>query len=714
MHHAHLFRATLLWGTLLVAPPRPIPEAVGAQYGGDQISLEGIERLFESGQYDSFAVATRHALRTALEARDSALAGHLYVNRARSELIAGHFHTGLATLDTALAFATQLEDTTLRMSALGFRGMALVGLSHHAEALAAQRQRLALALAIGDRRSEAWARTYIGWGLLDSGHSDRAAASFRAAANDFTTIGYRRGALDALLGFANAAESTGDVARSRTTFRRVISVADSIGDLRIGAQTRNRLGTIELSCGDRRRALALFLRSYTVLDSAHYAALATQPLSNCAAVLVELGRRRDATRLYSRALALCDSLGMSNLALEMLDDIAALYLAEERPAAAATMARRLVGSCGATARLRATGALELAYALVARDSAAAALGELHAYLGSDSVTAEIDAEMHALAARAALSAGQPRRAFALARIAEKESRTMPASTEHTRALCSLALAQAALGHQRRAACTLAHTRSIYRRSRLTTPDIAWRATLRSTMYGNLVDAAVVVDSVYATADSLWGHLESIKGIVTPAPAGDAATTHTSLTVLQQSVLRPGELVLNFFVGQRMVWVFAVSRKRVVVRCMDIDATAHRCRALHALLISPPDSIDPRLQDAIRQSLARTATELLGSAQTRARRMARAVPPSGVGRRSRMRRIHRSVPLIGPDRTRPVRTGVGDVHRHPRVGMERQQRTVALHCCGVERRGRDCPQHATSATRTAPGAVTRRGHSPLGP
>lgn len=538
--------------------------------------IEQLQQLIASSRFDSALTFAGTATTSALARGDSLYLGALMVESGRAQLGLGNPALAFETLTRAQQIAEAQRDTVSWMSALGFQALALAYLGRYDEALARNHARLELALAAKDPLSEAWARVGIAYDAIVRARYAVAETEYELAAAGFRAAGAAREELVCLVGLGRARDNLGDSDGARTTYTRVRDRARALGDRENEADALNNLGVIEYHHGDMATAAAYFEEAWRIRSSSAGPMRAVPMVSNVALVYAELGQYESAARLLTEAIQEVTALGAPEGTRDLTIELANIRHLQGRDRAAVRLYREtLARPERLTTESLTEASMGLSAALASLDSLEASIAVIEGLqrLEDRPGIAATHASANRMLASMYRQLGRYDTALAHARRAEAETREGrwqvrgPVLLELSRSLA--ASGQTAAAHRR-----LLEAVAVMARERSETEDFSWREAMGSRRYVALIDAAGILleyppgAPLNARREALFDTLQRFKSRTllerVSAPRDTARVVRgpvepATLSRLQQDILAPGDLFLDFSVGHDRMYLFAVTR-----------------------------------------------------------------------------------------------------------------------------------------------------------
>ncbi len=577
--------------TLAVAAPAAVAEADSLARGGHvPAALATLDRLLRQLHPPADAPTRRRAL--LLEARLLALSGHSGAAEAAArEALAGAEATG----DSA-----QLGEA-LRWMAYGAGAQGRV-----ADAAALWSRLLNVARARGDRERVGYAHYGLGYAAQIARDLPRARREYAHAAEVFRALELAPFDQWALAAHASACASLGDFGAARAGYREAIALGRRRGDAMGEGRALNDLGALEFEFGDPALALGLYERALVVARGRGDAAGALTPLRNVAVALTYLGHLDDAAARIEEGLGTSGRLGLAVQTSELLEQLAYVRGQQVRLHEATRLFRRCIALDDSLGRQdNAEPVLGLAACLGVMDSTDAALellrtrleprrGELGEYdrLKLDRQWAERLEE-----------AGRYPEALAHSRAVERAAQRLGVASIQFSERTTAARCERALGRPDRALAQLRRGARDWEELRTTQREPEWRERLgdeRRELYTELADLLIEYPAELPAGERIRRALEAVQRFKArtlyerargpaAAPLPPAAYEAVGLRELQTAVLRPGEALVDAYIGRRLGIVFIVTRDTCLARRVPIAASGlgMRLRRFREYLATPP-------------------------------------------------------------------------------------------------------------------------------
>jgi tetratricopeptide (TPR) repeat protein len=309
--------------------------------------------------------------------------GRMLAIEGRAEIMSGKTALGMESIDASIHVSRAARDTTNWMTALGFKGFAVVWQGRYDECVELNRKRLELAQLSKDRVSEAWARTGLGYVSLQRGELAAARVEYATAADLFEAEGRQRAALTPLVGLGRVLNVLQEIDAARECYLRVLTTAREVGDRVQEAHAVNNLGTLEFEYGDVSMAAQYFERAYQSNYDAGDLRGTITPSANIALARVYLGQYSEAVDILTRAAQACEATGSKRLLGSVLVKLAEVRWVQSQTRSSLALYRQAFG---------------LGDALVKKDHDEVVFGMARALTDLDSAAVAADLLTHTFAA----------------------------------------------------------------------------------------------------------------------------------------------------------------------------------------------------------------------------------------------------------------------------------------------------------------------------
>jgi len=532
-----------------------------------------IDSLTYGGGADSARVLVDTHLARAWQSGDSLLAGQLLLRSGQLESIGGSCERAIEYLDRAGEIAKSQRDTTTWSRALGKQGELLYRLGRKEQGRSLIEERLRLARLFSERKYEAEAQMNVGRLALAEQRWQDALDAFNGAITVFRELGEKEPQLTALGRLGVAYLYSGEADSSRVAFQRMLDLAREIDHRPQEAEALQSLGVLEWRNGDMGKAAQYFRFCYDYHRSAGHARHSIRPASNLAETLSYLGMYDEASAILDSAVVICERNGLERELGFVYTNFASIRVRQKRWHAAAEICRQslALGDVLDTGT-RSNATVILTASLLAMDSTHAAIKTATRELESNPYEIQIP-PLETLVAKSYRREGQFEKALAAALRSERACTESTELEDRIEATLELSECYAALDRPEEALAAFYKGLEMVEEIRGFQEGHEWREAFGGTRV--LVSSARIVldhppDREYGERlRSFYDILQRFKArsllerITEPRELGSPTTpfydlTHVSLDDLQKQVLEPGELVLDFVVGETETYVFAVT------------------------------------------------------------------------------------------------------------------------------------------------------------
>jgi tetratricopeptide (TPR) repeat protein len=282
---------------------------------GGNPRLARLDSLWSSGIRDSAAVLTRSLLKEARASGDTDLQIDLLTRAGQQNRFFGRVVEGERDLREATAMAFAAGDSSRAVAALRWLGLVIGIQGRVEESRRLYDSLLVLSTRIGDLRHQGWARIGLAWFAGQEGRGEEAVAHYRAALSLFHECGDSDGEIWALSGLGRALTSRGMPKAAMTCYRRAADLGRARGDPIAEANAINDLATIEFSLGDPGVALGMFERALAIHRKSGSLSETVSPSINIALCHSTLEQYAEAESVLGEALQLCREREYQSLAV---------------------------------------------------------------------------------------------------------------------------------------------------------------------------------------------------------------------------------------------------------------------------------------------------------------------------------------------------------------------------------------------------------------
>jgi tetratricopeptide (TPR) repeat protein len=538
----------------------------------------------------------------------------------------------------AISLAASIGDSARVAAALRWL-VVLVGIQgRSAESRALCDSLLALSLAIHDLRHEGWARIGLAWFAVQEGRAEDAFEENRIAADLFRRCKEPEGEIWALTSVGRVMSSRGRLKAAVDAYRRVVVLSKQNGDPIAEANALNDLGAIEFSLGDPGQALEMFNSSLAIHRRLKSVRETILPAVNVAQCLSILERHDEAESVLAGCLNVAREQSYRDLETMVLMNQAWLSRRRGQLHEAARRYRQVLAVGQDLPLYRQVTALEgLATAMYEMDSLRAAvdlvLQAAELLEGGD--------ERHLLPlirtdlGQGLLDLGRAADAMREGLAASEEASRLGLATEAVKGMVIAGRASMAMGQYREARERFISAARMWEGQRSAPLDPAWREERGFIGHLIAVDLALSVlraDSAEAAERSggarqsrrkaiaeAHDRLQSLKARTRlermlgpgehPGYADSIRIDLATVERLQRDILRPGELLLDYFLGEDASLLFAITRDSLRVLPLPPEKELNEKLTLYSQAVARPpasraERFDPGPLDRIGGRLAR--------------------------------------------------------------------------------------------------------------
>jgi tetratricopeptide (TPR) repeat protein len=531
-----------------------------------------LDSLFSAGAFQQVVDVASQYLAEAEVANDSVMMGRMLTAMGRGGVMLGR-PDGLSTLERSIAVSRAVRDTTNWMSALGYQSLVLSFQGRYDESHELNLLRLELARLSRDKASEAWARTMLGYIALLRGDLETARGEYTQAVDFFFQMDLRREALTPLVGLGRVYNSLHDVDNARECYQRVMETARVVGDRVNEAHAVNNLGTLEYEYGDMELAVQYYQRSREMAAQSGNVRGTITPSSNIALAMQYLGRYQEADSTLSRMLHLCESEGFNEFVPMILTGLAQNRFLQRRYNASVKVYRRLLDMADALPKKQYDEAVfGLSRSLTMLGNPQEALDIIEKSYGS-APEPELPVFIYWSKANCLLELDRPEEALENALAAEKREASYGSGLVVVPFALQLSRCYRRLGRVDDAIAWFEEAVERHSRRQRSRTDYAWRESLGGVEV--LVDESGVIlerpgkprREREAELFDLFQRFKVrtlIDRITEPRKLDEplsqlAEIRLVDLRTVQNDVLEPDEVFLDFAVGYRTGYLFAITR-----------------------------------------------------------------------------------------------------------------------------------------------------------
>lgn len=615
-HNIRTLFIALLLLAFLSEPPSPYADSLDSLTSEQKRTIALLDTLWADGERES-TMAKIDSLLPVASVDEAARFRLELLHRQGGHFIAlGRPAAAEPPLREAVALSESLEDSASLRATMRWHSVALGRSGEFAEARMLFERLRDLSFSASDKRHEGWALVGIGWLEARGGRETNAIEAYQRAALLLEEVGDEEGGWWANTALGRTLSNYGQPRKALKSFRRSLEIARESGRTVSEAQSLNNIAGLEYQLGDPQLALESFQQAYEITQRTKDLRATVVPRINISLCYTDLGRFDEAEEILQGSLQICRDNGFRDLEAEVLDKLAFLSTKQDRH-------HDEVARCLEILELgdhldfeeRLNGLLRLASALGNTGDYESALEkskEAIALLGSR--------RSHRLWPLANSQLGED--LAEVGRLEEGLEHTMTGaaaardqgqSFAHIEGLFSAARMARELGRRDLAASILDEASTAWESRRALSHNPEWReerGTQGLKLYSELA-ALLLTDSASLTQDRLreaYDRLQVFKartlqermlGVAGKSDSLSEALSAATVADLQRRVLKPGEILLDAYLGSSESHLFAVTRDTCVVATLksgrELNASVRRYRGL---LSQPPDRSDSEDPDVL--------------------------------------------------------------------------------------------------------------------
>ncbi len=576
----------------------------GADAGSASSWIARIDSLRIASRADSALSVIAEALPIAGSSADSTFILELWVRQGELQSSLGFAREGEAILRKAWGLAQARGDTAKACVALRWLSVAVGSQGRAEEASRLCRVLLSLAQTRRDRIHEAWARVGIAWSAETVGRDDEALEEYQLAADLFHEGNAQRGEAWARNGLGNALAGMGRYEEARRSYREAEGLAKRAGYRMVEGLAANNLGTLEYLLGDPGAAVEHYRRALAIRREIPNVREWIIPSLNLALCDADLGRLEAASDSLQAMIAVCREGGYADLAAKVTNQLAQTRRLQGRAREARSLYRLTIAmGAGAPMKNRVEAVTGLAESLKEADSTTVALRLLEqtlAWLDDRSdPTWRIHIDIGIGAARLELKDAAGAIPHLERAAADARRLSLPALREQ--ALIDLGRAWREVNRPDTALATWDEASRLWEEVRSAAAEPEWREVRGAQARSLCTDMTSLILLSGAGPDRLREAYDRAQRFKTrtlieriQGPSGKTQPPESIATLerLQGAILDSNEVLLDFFLGPRVSYLFAVSRDSSQVAALPPEKTLSAMVLLyHGLLRTPPTGVD---------------------------------------------------------------------------------------------------------------------------
>ncbi|MCK4413751.1 MAG: CHAT domain-containing protein [Candidatus Eisenbacteria sp.] len=561
---------------------------------------------------------------------DSTYLADLLLRKGVVWVTVGQPRPATPVLQEAVGISTALRDSARLCAAVRWTAVALGDLGHNEESRAQYQRLLDLADAIGDRRHQGWARIGLAWHAGRVAEFEAATREYRLAAELLQEAGDLNGLIWARNGLGTMLGELGDHEGAQACYLETARVAHENNLRQVAAYALNNLGTIHYIYGSAEQAMVCFQQSFDLHQEIGSLREAITPANNIVYCQIQLGRLEEAAQTLLDLLDECRQKDHQPLFATLLNNLARVRVRQGRPHEAAALFRQTLARGKTVSFKHQLEALTgLAATLAEVDSTEAALAALEARGDiAGQLTGEFIVQWHDELGHRLADAGRWHEALHHLLLAATEAERIGTVGYRVGALARAGEVYRELDMPDSGVAVLTRAAEVWESERITTRDPEWRelwGEAGRAVYTSLADLllhsspgktgagneSTIFDRLQIfKARTL---LERMSGPITKRALSttDSSITLSRLATLQQTVLEPGELFLDAYLGPQVSILFAVTPAEArVLRLPAQEELERRLRGYHQAISTPPHSVSSQVGAAGRREAGRNLSDLL--------------------------------------------------------------------------------------------------------
>ncbi len=589
-----------------------------------------IDSLRDASQLRAaIALATPHVTAARAES-DSVFLLQLILREGGIRAGVGQVRQAEEILREALLLSETQGDSLSMCHVLRWLSVSVSGQGRGAEASELCTRLLEVARQLDNPGYEGWALVGLAWQALLSGHGAEAIDLYHQAIPALRRDRVIEGLAWAWNGMGVAHGRLGAYDQALVSYRRASTMAERIevASMRqfVLGTVLNNLSTLEFGFGDPSVAAGHFRRAYELHVEGGNELAAVTPGLNSAICLTEVGLHTEAIEELVDLVRVCRDAGYLDRLGRILNTLALTHRALGQYSEATAICRQAIALKDTLSmRDRAIVHISLARTLSQVDSCESALTILDA--GSRLLENAPDAisDLRLRTARGTILHEDGRHQEALSQLlhAEREGRQHGLSQLSLEILVTTASAYAALGHPDSALVLLDQAAADWETDRGAPLDLKWReerGVWSRRIYTDLAGLLLDQDKDLPPSERArraFDRLQTFKARTLMERVRGPGTTNldqqplpqenvTTLAATQTDGLRPGELLLDFYLGADSSLLFAVTRQECrIVRLPSREVLASKVRLYRPMLEAPPtpdDLLDLQLLQEIQATI----------------------------------------------------------------------------------------------------------------
>jgi CHAT domain-containing protein/Tfp pilus assembly protein PilF len=237
----------------------------------------------------------------------------------------GEMQKALEKYSEALPIRRAIGDRRGEAIALDDIGIIYDSLGETQKALEKYSEALSIRRAIGDRRGEATTLNNIGAAYRSLGEMQKALENYSEALSIRRAIGDRRGEATTLNNIGGTYRSLGEVQKALENYSEALSIRRAIGDRFGEAIALNNIGIVYRSLGETQKALEKYSEALSIRRAIGDRSGVATTLTSIGLVYQSLGETQKALEKYNEALSIIRAIGDRYGAAYSLNNIGEVY-----------------------------------------------------------------------------------------------------------------------------------------------------------------------------------------------------------------------------------------------------------------------------------------------------------------------------------------------------------------------------------------------------
>src|SRR6266511_1873693 len=303
--------------------------AIAEAPGAYRIEVRSVDKMRQTGRYEIKVDELRDAT---TEDKYRVAGGALF--REAEQLQEGTLEAKRKSIEKyheALELYRRATDRKREAQVLNSIGAVYWSLGEPQKALEKQNEALPLSRAIGDREVEALILNSIGVNYCSLGEMRKALENHNEALAIFREVGDRQGEADTLSNLGFVYQNLGEMQKALEKLNESLPLRRSLGDRNGEAITLNGIGIIYWLVGETQEALEKYNEALSLKRAVGNRQGEAIQLSNIGVIYGSLGETQKALEKYNEALSLSRAVGDRLVEAKTLSSIGAVYQSLGKP-----------------------------------------------------------------------------------------------------------------------------------------------------------------------------------------------------------------------------------------------------------------------------------------------------------------------------------------------------------------------------------------------